>query len=96
MQGKPILFVDIDGVISLWGLPSDDRPAGALHDVDAVMHFLSSDAGIHLLDPHERCALVRCSGWEEKAEEYLPRVLALPRGRPFLSADTVAAGGVAR
>jgi hypothetical protein len=85
MQDKPILLVDIDGVISLWGFDSDDRPAGAFHNVDGVMHFLSSDAGIHLLALHERFELVWCSGWEEKAEEHLPRVLALPRGLPFLS-----------
>ncbi len=49
MQDKPLLFVDIDGVISLWGFDSNARPAGAFHNVDGVIHFLSSDAGIHLL-----------------------------------------------
>jgi hypothetical protein len=85
MQGKPILLVDIDGVVSLWGFASNDRPAGAFHNVDGVMHFLSSDAGIHLLALRERFDLVWCSGWEEKADEYLPRLLHLPRGLPFLS-----------
>jgi len=85
MQAKPVLFVDIDGVVSLWGFDSNARPAGAFHNVDGVTHFLSSAAGMHLLDLHERFELVWCSGWEEKAEEYLPRVLALPRGLPFLT-----------
>ena len=49
------------------------------------MHFLSSDAGIHLLALSERFDLVWCSGWEEKADEHLPAALGLPRGLPFLS-----------
>jgi HAD domain in Swiss Army Knife RNA repair proteins len=82
---KPLLFVDIDGVISLWGFDSDDRPAGGFHNVDGIMHFLSSDAGIHLLALAEGFDLVWCSGWEERADEHLPHALGLPAGLPFLS-----------
>ena len=53
--------------------------------MDGVIHFLSSDAGIHLLALARRFDLVWCSGWEEKADEHLPHALALPRGLPFLS-----------
>ena len=80
MQAKPVLFVDIDGVISLWGFDSNARPEGAFHNVDGAMHFLSADAGIHLLALAERFEVGWCSGWEEKAEEHLPRALDLPRG----------------
>jgi hypothetical protein len=82
---KPVLFVDIDGVISLWGFDSNDRPAGAFHNVDGVMHFLSSDAADHLLGLRDRFELVWCSGWEEKANDHLPYALALPGDLPFLS-----------
>ena len=85
MLDKPLLFVDIDGVVSLWGFDSDRRPAGAFHNVDGVIHFLSSGAGIHLLALATDFELVWCSGWEEKADEHLPHALALPRGLPFLS-----------
>ncbi|MGH2943740.1 MAG: HAD domain-containing protein [Solirubrobacteraceae bacterium] len=85
MQDKPLLFVDIDGVISLWGFDSNSRPEGAFHNVDGVMHFLSSAAGMHLLGLRGRFELVWCSGWEEKADEHLPHALALPAGLPFLS-----------
>lgn len=87
MQVKPLLFVDIDGVISLWGFGSDARPEGAFHNVDGVIHFLSADAGIHLLALADRFEVVWCSGWEEKANEHLPRALAVPRDLPFLSFD---------
>jgi hypothetical protein len=56
MQGKPILIIDIDGIGSLGGSPPNDRPAGAVDNVDAVMHSLSCDAGIHLLARHVRFA----------------------------------------
>ena len=85
MQDKPLLFVDIDGVISLWGFDSNARPAGAFHNVDGIIHFLSSGAAVHLLALAEHFDLVWCSGWEEKAEEHLPHALALPAGLPFLS-----------
>jgi len=85
MLEKPLLFVDIDGIISLRGSDPDDRPAGAFHNVDGVIHFLSSDAGIHLLALAGAFEPVWCSGWEEQADEHLPRGLALPGGLPFLS-----------
>ena len=85
IMDKPLLFVDIDGVVSLWGFDSHSCPAGTFHNVDGVMHFLSSDAGIHLLTLAAAFDLVRCSGWVEKADEHLPHALALPRGVPFLS-----------
>lgn len=84
LRHKPLLFVDIDGVISLWGFDSNDRPAGAFHNVDGVIHFLSSGAGIHLLALADGFELVWCSGWEEKADEHLPHLLGLPAALPFL------------
>jgi hypothetical protein len=84
-RGKPVLFVDIDGVISLWGLHSNDRPRGAFHNVEGVVHFVSADAGKHLLGLRDRFELVWCSGWEEKADDHLPHALGLPSGLPFLS-----------
>jgi len=82
-----VLFVDIDGVISLWGFDMNVRPGGAFHNVDGVMHFLSSEAGDHLLALSGRFEIVWCSGWEEKANDHLPYALALPRELPFLSFD---------
>jgi hypothetical protein len=93
MQVDPVLFVDIDGVISLWGFDTNARPSGTFHNVDGVMHFLSSGAGNHLLTLSERFELVWASGWEEKANEHLPHALALPRELPFLSFDPTPVGG---
>jgi len=88
---KPLLMVDIDGVISLFGFPNPALPAprpghidGSFHTIDGIPHFLSRTAAAHLLILAEHFGLVWCSGWEEKAEEYLPRLLGLPAGLPFL------------
>jgi HAD domain in Swiss Army Knife RNA repair proteins len=85
MSRKPLLFVDVDGVISLWGFGEDTRPPGAFAAIDGIPHFLSTRAAEHLLAAAERFELVWCTGWEEKADEHLPRLLGVPSGRPHLS-----------
>jgi hypothetical protein len=87
MQVKPVLYVDVDGVISLWGFDPDRRPGGAFAAVDGILHFLSAEAGAHLLDLAGVFDLVWCTGWEEKADEHLPHALGLPglAGLPHLS-----------
>ncbi|MCW3030718.1 MAG: hypothetical protein JWM66_851, partial [Solirubrobacterales bacterium] len=80
---KPLLLVDIDGVISLFGGELTAK-AGSLHSIDGMLHFLSATAAEHLLDLAAEFDLVWCSGWEEKADEHLPHLLGLPRGLPFL------------
>ena len=82
---KPVLFVDVDGVISLWGFPSDRRPAGEFVNVDGILHFLSAAAAEHLPDLASSFELVWCTGWEERANEYLPDALRLPGSLPFLT-----------
>lgn len=82
---RPLLLVDIDGVISLFGFQPGARPEGAFHSIDGMPHLLSTAAAGHLLALVSVFDLVWCSGWEEKAEEYLPHLLGLPAGLPFLS-----------
>jgi len=101
---KPLLMVDIDGVISLFGFPGGppwrgwhgaegatpagigegNGGAGSVHAIDGVPHFLSREAATHLLELERDFELVWASGWEEKADEYLPYLLGLPRGLPHL------------
>ena len=58
---------------------------GSFHTVDGIPHFLSHAAAAAPTHPRRDFDLVWASGWEEKAEEYLPRLLGLPAGLPFLS-----------
>jgi hypothetical protein len=80
---KPLLLVDIDGVISLFGGQLGTQP-GSFHAIEGIPHFLSSTAAAHLLDLAAQFELIWCSGWEEKANEHLPHLLGLPVA-PFLS-----------
>ncbi|HEU0250343.1 MAG TPA: HAD domain-containing protein [Solirubrobacteraceae bacterium] len=75
----PLLLVDIDGVISLFAFDEQTRPEGSFHWIDGMPHFLSATAAEHLLGLRERFELVWASGWEERANEYLPHLLGLPR-----------------
>jgi hypothetical protein len=80
LRRKPLLFVDIDGVLSLWGFGMDGWPTdGGWHQIDGVSHFLSARAARHLQALCDRFEPVWCSGWEEKADEYLPHLLGVPR-----------------
>ncbi len=85
LTAQPLLFVDIDGVISLFGFDPQARPPGSFHAVDGVVHFISSTAAGHLHELAGHFELVWCSGWEEKANEYLPHLLGLPGELPYLT-----------
>jgi hypothetical protein len=80
----PLLLVDIDGVISLFAFEAGPPPEGSFHSIDGIPHFLSSAAAEHLLGLAPMFELAWASGWEEKANEYLPHLLGLPK-LPHLS-----------
>jgi hypothetical protein len=93
---KPILFVDVDGVLSLFGFdPSGELP-GPFHWIDGIAHCIPPASGPLLARLAERYELVWATGWEEKANEYLPGILELPFGElPVLTFDGRAAFGSA-
>jgi hypothetical protein len=76
---KPILFVDVDGVISLFGFaPKASELPGRFHWIDGVAHCIPDVVGDHLIRLAGSFDLVWATGWEEKANEYLPFILGLP------------------
>lgn len=84
-RDRPLLLLDIDGVISLFGFEPMRPPPGSFHSIDGIPHFISAEAGVHLHALSGAYQAVWCSGWEEKANEYLPYLLGLPEPLPFLS-----------
>jgi HAD domain in Swiss Army Knife RNA repair proteins len=76
---RPLLLVDVDGVLSLFG-------TGVDHDVclptlvDGMPHFLSRPAATALTRLANRFECVWCTGWEDRAESHLPQLLGLPGG----------------
>jgi hypothetical protein len=84
-RGRPLLLVDVDGVISLIGFDPARPPAGRFQSIDGITHLLSASAGACLRRLADRFEAVWCTGWEEKANEYLPWALDLVGPFPFLS-----------
>jgi hypothetical protein len=78
----------VDGVISLFDFGLDGPPSGRWETVDGTVHFISGTAGDHLVGLQASFELVWCTGWEEKANEYLVRLLGLPGPLPYVTFDT--------
>jgi hypothetical protein len=77
-SGRPILFVDVDGVLSLFGFDTSDELPGPFHWIDGIAHCIPPGSGPLLVRLAERYELVWATGWEEKANEYLLHILDLP------------------
>lgn len=84
---RPLLLIDVDGVISLFGFDHRSPPAGRYQLVDGITHFLSVRAGEHLRRLDGPFELAWCTGWEEKANEYLPWALGLDGPLPHVVFD---------
>jgi hypothetical protein len=88
----PLLLIDVDGVVSLFGFthlpPAGLQPTA----VDGIPHLLSDQAGPLLVRLAATFECVWCTGWEERAEEHLPRLLGLPGGWPHLSFNAAPGG----
>ena len=77
---RPVLAVDVDGVISLFGFeePPEHAPC-SFQLIDGMAHCISFEVGERLrrLAPHYD--LVWATGWEDRANEYLLHLLGLQR-----------------
>lgn len=89
---KPLLLVDVDGVLSLFGFDAAAAPPGKAAMIDGLPHLLSEQAAevLRVVSPRFEC--VWCTGWEERADEHLPWLLDLPRGWPHVSLGVEARG----
>jgi hypothetical protein len=84
---RPVLFLDVDGVISLFGFHPSGPPPGKFHSIDGVIHCIGSDVAARLRRLADVYELVWATGWEEKANEYLVHILELPGDLPVLTFD---------
>src|SRR5581483_1669794 len=80
------------GVISLFGFDPARPPDGTFQFVDGIAHFLSAEAAGHLLELSRWFEPAWCTGWEEKANEYLPGALGLPGSWPHLELGGLGSG----
>jgi hypothetical protein len=92
---RPVLFVDVDGVISLFGFERGAELPGAFHSIDGILHCIGTEAGGRLGRLADAYEMVWATGWEEKANEYLPHLLGMAKPLPVLTFDGRAVFGTA-
>ncbi|HJX33030.1 MAG TPA: hypothetical protein VJ257_02430 [Solirubrobacterales bacterium] len=94
-MSRPILAVDVDGVISLFGFDEPpDRAMARFELIDGMVHCISLVAGERLRRLAEHYELIWATGWEDRANDYLPNLLGLPE-LPHLTFDGAARFGSA-
>ncbi|MDX6607575.1 MAG: hypothetical protein QOD14_2115 [Solirubrobacterales bacterium] len=99
----PLLAVDIDGVISLFGFDHSVEPGGGgdpskapgeFHLIDGLLHCIALETGPRLIRLAKSYELVWASGWEDRANDHLPGILGVPE-LPYLTFDGRARFGTA-
>jgi hypothetical protein len=99
---RPILAVDIDGVISLFGFDDSMQPGtgdpgkapGQFHLIDGMLHCIALETGPMLNRLAESYELIWASGWEDRANDHLPDILGVSE-LPYLTFDGRAQFGTA-
>ena len=93
---RPLLALDVDGVISLFGFegPTGEAP-GRFHLIDGMAHCIPDGIGPMLERLASAYEIVWATGWEDRANERLPEILGLPGELPFLTFDGRARFGTA-
>ena len=78
MDELPILAVDVDGVISLFGFETPPPPATVKWElIDGNPHCISLAAGERLNRLAESFELVWATGWQDRANDRLPQVIGV-------------------
>lgn len=93
--GQPVLAVDVDGVISLFGFkePIEEAPC-KFQLIDGMAHCISLEVGERLQRLVPEFDLVWATGWEDRANEYLLHLLGL-RSMPVIRFGNAAKFGSA-
>lgn len=80
---RPLLLVDVDGVLALFNLDGGE-PAGTWHLIEGFAYYLVGDAPGLLHAAAEHFELVWCTGWEDRANDHLPRLAGTPGPLPVI------------
>ena len=93
MSPKPLLFIDVDGVISTYGFAGNSAfpgssgdsavapaagPAGRFHMVDGIVHHIADGMDRRIAELLPHFESVWATGWGERANEHLVYLLNLP------------------
>ena len=95
-EARPVLAVDVDGVISLFGFEGPlDQVGGKFHLIDGIAHCIADAATSQLARLGEVYELIWATGWEGRANDQLPLILGLPSELHALTFDGRARFGTA-
>jgi hypothetical protein len=89
---KPLLFLDVDGVITLWP-PIQPSPPGRTHDLGGFRVYISGRCAELIQALERRFEIVWATGWEQDANRLLGPILGLERDLPTLRFGDSAYGG---
>src|SRR5436190_15651147 len=93
---RPLLALDVDGVISLFGFDGPiDKAPGRFHLINGMAHCIPDGVGDRLRRLASEYEIIWATGWEDRANERLPEILGLPGELPFLTFDGSARFGTA-
>jgi peptidoglycan hydrolase-like protein with peptidoglycan-binding domain len=81
---KPLLFLDVDGVVAL-NMPGDEAPPGRRYLLGLGYVYVPDACREHVRRLEERFELVWATGWEKSANRELPELLGLSGPLPALS-----------
>jgi hypothetical protein len=85
---RPILALDVDGVISLFGFDGPPTTApGRFHLINGMAHCINDDVGERIRRLAVQYDVVWATGWEDRANERLPQLLGLEGELPYLTFD---------
>lgn len=82
-DSRPLLLVDVDGVLALFNLQGAP-PAGVWHMIEGFPYYLSTGTASLLHEAAEHFELAWCTGWEDRANDHLPRLLGTPGPLPVV------------
>lgn len=80
---RPLLLVDVDGVIALFNLDGAEQP-GTWHLIEGFAYYLATDPAAMLHEAAAHFELVWCTGWEDRANDHLPRLAGTPGPLPVI------------
>lgn len=83
VEARPLLLVDVDGVIALFNLDGGEQP-GTWHLIEGFAYYLATAPGAMLHELSEQFELVWCTGWEDRANDHLPRLAGTPGPLPVI------------
>lgn len=78
MAEKPLLFLDVDGVLSVYGFAGENRDPRDLYLVDGIPHHIPASMGLRVKSVLPAYESLWATGWGDRANDHLVHMLDLP------------------